>query len=204
MYYGQNLEDKVIENYFGNVIGVCLSIGENDGKTFSNVYRLIQRGWQGTLVEPSYHAFPKLAELYAERPDIAIIKAAIGTENKEAVFFDSVDAVIKGTTSLLSTTIEGEKGRWGKDVNWEVSKVPMITYSKMLELSPYRQFDFISIDCEGADYDVLKQIDLADTDCICIEHNSKPELKQKYIDYCKPFGLTKILMDNAENIILAR
>jgi hypothetical protein len=63
-----------------------------------------------------------------------------------------------------------------------------------------RTFDFINIDIEGMDFEVLSQIDLTDVKCVCVEYNGIEP--QKYIDYCAQFGLTEIHR-NGENLIFA-
>ena len=62
--YSQNNEQKHILEFFNGKKGTLLSIGENDGQTYSNAYALIQLGWISALVEPSEIAFNKLKELY--------------------------------------------------------------------------------------------------------------------------------------------
>jgi hypothetical protein len=78
------------------------------------------------------------------------------------------------------------------------------TFGQFLSLSSIKQFDFISIDAEGYDLIILKQINLKELGCkcICIEHNSDSELIIKYQEYMNNFNMRSIHL-NAENIIFA-
>lgn len=206
MKYSQNTEEQVIQDYFGISIGLhagtFLSIGENDGETLSNVRLLAIQGWKGLCVEPGA-AFEKLALLYPSGP-VAIANVAIGTENGKATLHDSGTHLNKGDVSLLSTIEPKEKDRWGNTVEWIEREVAMLDYKTLIECSPYKTFDFISIDAEGLDVAILKQIDLTETRCLCIEHNGNQPMKQEMMWYCAGYGLTKVLLTNLENIIIAR
>jgi hypothetical protein len=68
------------------------------------------------------------------------------------------------------------------------------------------KIDFISIDAEGLDLDILKQINLTglNVKCLCIEHNSNKQVRAEIIEYCLKHGLNNILLENSENIILVK
>jgi hypothetical protein len=80
----------------------------------------------------------------------------------------------------------------------------MLDFKTFMRMCKYDTFDFISIDCEGLDYEILEQMNLDDLNCkmVCIETNGKET--QKYIDYISMFNGFKMLHLNAENLILAR
>ena len=204
MYYGQNFEDKIISHWFGQYVGTLLDVGANDGRTYSNSLHFIQKGWKAVLIEPSEKVFPKLAELHEKNENVFTVNVAIGNRNERSMLFDSGDFLLKGTCSLLSTLKKEEIKRWG-DVTFEEIEVDVITFGSFLELfSPYKKFQLISIDCEGYDLEVLRQIELDSVGCkcICVEHNSSPHILSQIKEYCSSFGLSKILAMNAENIIL--
>jgi FkbM family methyltransferase len=111
-WYAQNNEDEVICKYFEGRTGVLLSIGENDGYTFSNALALIDRGWAAVLVEPSPTAFKKLEELHGANPNIKLFNVAVTTEASEADYYDMGHHVDETDTSLLSTLKPEELKRW--------------------------------------------------------------------------------------------
>lgn len=202
--YSQNEEEKFITEYFEGTKGVLLSIGENDGKTFSNSLRLIELGWQGILVEPSPSSYDKLIALHNEN-DVMCIRAAVGSEKGRVILHESGPHLKdKSDFSLLSTTKKTEIDRWKGGVEFNPVEVDQIPYQSILELSGRKHFDFITIDAEGMDVEILKQIDLTETKMICIEWNGVESDKKEILEYCATFGMTNMIYSNIENIILAR
>lgn len=200
MGFSQNNESEIIARFFGNHIGTFLSIGENDGITLSNVYDLTLKGWNGTAVEPSPTAFAKLETLYLGLPH-TLINAAVTDKNGETILYDSGEHLGKGDSSLLSTVIPEEKSRWVKE-SWTEIKVPTINFATMLGISKVKTFDFISIDCEGAELMIMPQMDLKLLGCklLCVEWNGKDQ--DKFDAIVLPQGY-KLIHKNGENLIYA-
>lgn len=90
----QNGEDGVIARIFG-IAGVankfCCEFGAWDGVHLSNTWNLIVRnGWRALLVEGSAEKFPALQATYADRPDLTLVNAFVGTEGE-----NSLDALLE-------------------------------------------------------------------------------------------------------------
>lgn len=185
MKFSQNSEEQIISDYFGDYVGTLLDIGANDGVTFSNSRALILKGWRGHLVEPSL-AYSKLHELYKDTPDIETHDLAISTFNGGGDFNEGSDSLLSGI----------EKG-WAN--SYEVRRVYFQTWSKFYYSIGEPQFDFISIDTEGEDLNILRQMDLTaiGCKCLCIEHNN---LDSEIVAICAMFGL-KPIHRNGENLI---
>ena len=204
--YSQNKEDLFILDYFKDYKGIVLDIGANDGVTFSNSKLLIENGWKAHLIEPSY-ACDHLAMLYMTNRDTRVYKIGLGTKNTWMTLHESGAHVPGGTDmALVSSFREEETQRW-KDagVNYKVSEVEVQTFKTWMKKIPCKwpkQFDFISIDCEAMDYEILKQIDLTSVGCKCliIEWNSIEKLKENFIKYCNRYNL-KLALINRENLI---
>lgn len=197
--YSQNNEEQIIFSYFKDFKGNLLSLGENDGETLSNCRALLLNGWTGVLVEPSEKVFPKLRELYRDT-SVQCIQVAIGNKSGKATFYDS-DTLLKiGDKALVSTMSIDETRRWGNSVAFDETEVDVITMAELLKMTLLKTFDFISIDCEGYDLDILKQIDLKalQTKLICIEFNGKDQYL--YDREVLPLGF-KLIHKNAENLI---
>ena len=203
MYHSQNNETEIILNYFNSYTGRLLDIGANDGITFSNSYDLIKIGWSGVLVEPSPKAFVLLQDLYKDNRKVQLLNLAISTEDKDCILFDSGSHIKGGSdVSIVSTLKEKELLRW-KNVDFTQVTVPGKTYNNS---GINGGFDFISIDCEGMDYEILEQIDLqmVNCSCICLEHNTNKDTFDKFKKYCSRYGLNKQLLYNSENVIFAK
>lgn len=121
--YSQNNEQKHILEFFNGKKGTLLSIGENDGQTYSNAYALIQLGWCASLVEPSKKVFEKLQELHKENELVACLNFAIGNEDSVVEFWESDSHFVdKSDFSLLSSLKKDETEKW-KTINFEAKKV---------------------------------------------------------------------------------
>jgi FkbM family methyltransferase len=198
--YSQNNEEEVIINYFKG-LGKVLDIGANDGKTLSNSLKLIELGWEAVLVEPANKAFGKLSSLHKGNDKVQCVKVAIGKGSGMLVLHESGELLGTGDSDLVSTLIPKEKDRWNRlNMQWNENEVEVIEVETLFDLYG-RYYDFISIDAEGLDYEILSQIDLTNTKMVCVEHNGIET--EKYKSYCEKFGMKEILR-NQENIIMAK
>lgn len=199
--YSQNGEQKIILEYFKGFIGTFLDIGANDGMTLSNSYALYQKAWEGICVEPSATAFVRLLE---NQPESMNLNVAIGKENGEVEFYESGEHLGQGDFSLLSTIYKDELVRWkGTNNKFTKKKCECITFQKLLDQTKVANIDFITIDAEGVDYEILTQINLhgLGVKMVIVETNSKED--EKYIRYCHSHGLS-LKHKNHENLILAK
>lgn len=212
--YSQNKEELFITEYFEGKKGTVLDIGANDGKTFSNSLRLIELGWKAVLVEPSPSCVEKIKDLHKDNPGVAVLQYAIGTETGEAEFHESGkldDPLLNGADnkSLVSTLVESEKKRWSDEMQWEKFPVSVLNWPDFLKLigfTPEHKFDFITIDAEGVDIQILEQMDLTalGTSMICVEYNCNNEMKERMIKHASIHGLNNIVYQSGENIIITR
>ncbi len=197
--YSQNDEDRIIKNYFKDFRGTFLELGSNDGITLSNCHALALNHWQGTLVECSPTAYKRLLQNYENNQMLDFIHAAVWTYNGSIILQESGEHLGKGDVSLLSTIIPSEKERWKKESFTEV-EVPCVNFSTLLGLTKHKKFDFISCDLEGAELQVLPQMDLVALGCklLCVEYNGKEQ--HKYDAIVLPQGY-ELLHKNGENLI---
>lgn len=198
--YSQSNEEKIILDYFGDFTGTLLDCGANDGVTLSNSRALIERGWSADLIEPSPTAYNKLTQLYTGNNKVATHDLAITEHDGDITLFESGEHLGKGDIGLLSSTVKAELMRWDKETFTPV-KVKGLTFNSFLYIAKYRQYDFISIDAEGLDWQILRQIDLTNVRCVCIEWNGNRTIRANVEAYCKGFNIIGM---NNENLILAR
>jgi FkbM family methyltransferase len=204
--YSQNDEQKHILEFFNGKKGTLLSIGENDGQTYSNAYALIQLGWVAVLVEPSETAFSKLQELHKGNKNVGCYQIAIGNKSGTTILHQSGAHILGGNdVALVSSINKSETERWQKNgVDFKDIVVQIQTFKIFKMMYAPLNFDFITIDAEGMDIDILKQIDLSNTQLLCIEWNSKEEIKKEIVDYTSIFGMDKIIYKSGENLLIAR
>ena len=198
--YSQNAEEEIILKYFNGKIGTYISIGENDGVTLSNVRKLSELGWTGINVEPSPNAFKMLVENTKQFKKVKNYNFALGETNGNVKFYDCETHLNKGDHGLLSTMVESEKKRWTKEKFNEI-EVKCFRWKTFLNRLSIKTFDFISMDIEGMEVSLLKQMDLRSTSLVCLEWNSKPEVK---VEFDKLMIGFKIIYTSPENLIYAR
>jgi len=194
--YSQNKEDLFILNYFGKLRGNLLEIGSNNGVDLSNSKLLIEHGFSATLVEPGT-TFDQLEKLYKDNPKITLHNHAIGKQPGTMTFYESNAHIKGGSDRGLVSTLD-----YNETLKWRKSGVQFT--ERIVDVKPYDltdKFDFISIDAESKDWEILQQIDLTYTKCLCIEWNSDTDLYRLFTDYCKGF---KVAVKNAENLIFTR
>lgn len=207
MMYSQREEQTVITDYFKGFTGTLLDLGANDGIVFSNSRALIEKGWGAALVEPCHMVFCDLYNNTVQFPKVWLRNVAIGTANGHADFYESGSLLNGHDYSLVSSLKLEETIRWKtinapgqQKVDYKKTKVHVIDWRTFLRSSPFKQFDFITIDIEGMELEVLRQMNLKDlgVKMICVEYNNK---HQDEFDKLIPLPL---LYKNKTNLIYAK
>lgn len=191
-YQSQNNEAELIIQYFNGFVGNLLDVGANDGRTFSNSYDLIQLGWSAHLVEPG-KSYGQLQELYKDSPNVKTHNIAIGNHTGIVDFHDASD-------SLLSS-LDVRNDGW-KSVKTEKGFAHVSQFNLFWDNIERPKFDFITLDAEMMDWDILQQINLYDVGCkcLCIEYW---KYAKEITDYCVEYGM-KVLAKNFENMIFVK
>ncbi len=218
MNYAQNKEQEVILNYFDKLNrGVTppdyivngagptfLDLGANDGITFSNTRALAERGFKGVLVEPSPKAFALLEKNYEGLKGFYLYPYAISGHNGNIILHESGSLINKNDVALVSTVNAFEMKRFENVTSYTPTMVKCFKWKTFLNRLTIKEFDFISADCEGSEMDFLPDMDLTNTKLICLEHNGKAELKKQYLECTSKYGLSNIIYESGENIIISR
>lgn len=157
---GQDLFALIANEFKTN--GYFLEIGASNGISLSNTYLLEkQLGWSGLLVEPAkmWHE-----ELEKSRSS-AVDKRAVWSANEGDMQF--LEANVLSTLKKF----EGNDAHIREGHSYPV---PTVTPSDLLSQhkSPTR-IDFLSIDTEGSELEILKSFPFKEYDVtsICVEHN---------------------------------
>ena len=146
--YAQNMEDYHLSLAFaGQKTGTYVDIGAGHPVADNVSFWFYERGWQGIVVEPQ----PELAGLYARlRPRDVVVQGLIGRHDGEADFH------LVERLHGFSTTVQhhAEKAK-AFGVGYQTVRVPVTTLSKIGESLGGKPIDFLKIDVEGAEGDVL-------------------------------------------------
>ncbi|MGQ0845817.1 MAG: FkbM family methyltransferase [Sporichthyaceae bacterium] len=135
--------------------GVFLEIGANDGYSYSNTYYLEKHdGWRGILIEPLPSMF-KLCRAH-RRNSFCFNMACVGPYGPlEITLLD------KGLMAVSLELIDKQNDARRLEHGGRQIRVPTATMSDLIDRSGLGCPDFISVDVEGAELQVLEGLDLA-------------------------------------------
>ena len=141
--------------------GTFLEFGAYDGITFSNTFLLEKLfNWSGILIDP----IPRHFEQMKLNRNCVSIHAAITASKKEFV------KILESPASNLSKPVSK------RSITDKTHKVPAFTLSEIIDkYFPAKSLDFLSIDVEGEDLEILASIDFSkyEINSICVEHNNR-------------------------------
>ena len=151
--YSQSGEDEAIDELLHHKRkGFYVDVGANHPSRFSNTKRFYLRGWHGINIEPNAVA---LERFYAARPRDINLNVGVGPQEGQMTFY-------RFRPDTLSTFSSGEAQRYvseGFPLEQEV-QVPVLPLHAILERHCGNEaVDFISIDTEGFDMQVLRSND---------------------------------------------
>jgi FkbM family methyltransferase len=147
----QSSESELVWQFFERRRdGVFVEVGACRPRIGSQSWFLEEHGWRGVLIEPQ----PDLAEeLRGGRPRSLVFQVACtATGHPEQSPFHVAEA--PSHSSLLKNGVDAST----KYVRTEMVK--LMTLDAVLEQAPFNTIDFISIDVEGTQLDVLKGFSL--------------------------------------------
>ena len=174
-YYSQFKQDYIIDHLLKKKEnGVFLDLGAHDGVTISNTYFFeMERNWSGICVEPIPEVFEKLKKNRACK----LIQGVVAPSDGEFEF-----KRLHGYTEMLSGIVEFRDDRHDQRTNYEIRlhggdteiiKVKGFKVSTILEKYRIRRVDYLSLDIEGGELEVLETMDFKkyDITCLTVENN---------------------------------
>lgn len=171
-YFGQWETDKKIEDFFPNVTnGVCVEVGAANGVKGSNTLYFEQLGWKTLCIEPNPGQFESLEKYRKEVLHYAVSDKS-GKMNL-TVFDVGEKNIMSSLTSLNPDQRLVDAHSHIINDSYEV-EVEVETLPNILELANFpTRINFISIDTEGTELDVLNGFDFDkyDVTLFVIENN---------------------------------
>ena len=176
-YYSQCGQDQFVnEVFFKNFKkGVFLDIGAHDGITFSNTYFFEKElEWSGICIEPIPEVFERLTK---NRGCLCFCGCASpehgGTKDFLCVngYPEMLSGLLDRYDSRHRMRIEQEIKNYGG--SQEVIKVQTYNINRVLEDAGIDHVNFLSIDTEGGEFEILQSIDFSKyrIDVITVEDN---------------------------------
>ncbi len=197
--YSQSGEDIIICDLFSRLNiqhPSYLDIGANDPVALSNTYRLYKRGSKGVCVEPNPILYEKIKK---KRPkDICLNAGVAFNEKRESTFylfpeqFSGLNTFSKEEVDFWEHTGNDDVGRHKVEKTINMKLMPV---NEIMEkyFSPHP--NFISIDVEGLDFEILKTIDFSKykPEAFCIEtlgfiENNREIKKKEIVDFFLEYG----------------
>lgn len=199
--YSQFDEEKIILEVLGSQPpGRLLDVGAYDGLELSNSRALIERGWSAVLVEPAPHNVTRL--LHNNEPFASKVKI--------------VQAAVAGSTGLNRLYMDDTSARrWATTINLDLLEAghvekqnPIHFYVPTImihDLAPFGPFQFITIDAEWEDYQIMLQFPpymLESVQLLCVEtrHDAQRVLMKSLL---KSYGL-EVIHETPPNVLAKR
>jgi FkbM family methyltransferase len=170
-------EKELVWKFFGQKRdGVFVEVGANDPVAGSQTWLLEQNGWRGVLVEPQASLCEKLRPA---RPRSQIFQVACSCPGSE------------GQADLILTEYDGnatlKPQRDSHGINYVgAERVRITTLDSVLEAAGLSHIDFLSLDVEGHELEVMRGLDFAKfkPDLILIEDGVRNLAKHNFLKSC--------------------
>ena len=189
---GQYGEDRILALVFRDQPdGYLVDVGAADGSTNSNTVNLLKRpGWRGLLIEPEQTQFWKLGDVYRDHPNVAVLNYAISTREGKGLLWCG------GQVSTISPAVK-KSAEDSHGTIYTQQEVQMVTLTRVLSAANApADFDFLSIDAEGMDWEVWQSLDKGrfSPKLVCIEGTGYR--MEGYYQLCQVGGNTFYIRDD--------
>jgi FkbM family methyltransferase len=151
--YAQNLEDYTLLQVFPDLTdGTYVDVGGGHPVADNVSFYFYLKGWRGLVVEPQ----EVLAAAYAGVRPRDIVVSSLAGRAKGEIDFHVVEG-LHGLSSAVAANAESAKKYGAKS---SVVRKKVDTLSALIDAAGLKQIDFLKIDVEGAEPDVLAGLDL--------------------------------------------
>ena len=158
-----------------------IQFGANDGSFVDPMYDYVKHyNLTGVLVEPQKDVFNKLKTNYKNQNNVTFANIAISNTDGEKILytisddlknkddlFNRMTGIASFDRDLLLKSLQYEflKKSWHaqmKEADRYIveTKVTTLTFKSFIKKYGIKQIDYIQMDCEGYDYEIIKMIDL--------------------------------------------
>lgn len=174
-WYSQAGQDEFVHSIVGDT-GFFVDVGAHDGIVHSNTYALEQLGWTGLAVDPNHETCDIM-----RRDRTCLVACVAASDVAGSLYFDGV-------------SVHGKRELEG----WDVPAQTLATLLTEVDAPPV--IDYLSIDVEGHELEVLAGMDFArwHVRLITIEHNlycDGPDRKNAIYDILTGHGFERVRED---------
>lgn len=185
--YSQINQDRdVLEYYNHKTNGYFVDIGATNGIDISNTYLLEKKyNWKGICVEPNNEFYDKLVKNRSSYNDNSLLFSEKGKE-----FDFSESGEFGGITDYIDAHSGAKKNKQTKKTSETLNNI-------LIKYNAPNNIDFLSLDTEGSELEILKGVDLNKYKFgfIAVEHNKVEPRRSDMRKYLESFGY-KYLKEN--------
>jgi len=201
-YYSQIGQDKFVLDYFKNKAnGVYIDIGAGDGEIFSNTLAMEELGWKGICIEPNSFQFEKLNKkrndcfnccVWKEETFVGFLEVSPCTDD-EAIMLSGIEMTMDAEhITRLSKQADPDS------IKCVVRRT--ITLNSVVHTlvdSGLHSIDYVSIDTEGSEFEILKAFDFDryPVEVFTVENNYNEDGIRGFMD-SKGYDLKKLSWDD--------
>jgi FkbM family methyltransferase len=174
--YSQGNEDEFLVNYFIGRKGKVVEIGAADGTLNSNSLRLIEEGWEAILVEPNFNNYSKIITLHENNKLVIVENCGCSNVTKTETLYIDNESSYQQLSTFNPKQVQKCKDMY--NCEFEESEVNVIKTSELFEKYNIKKIEFLSIDTESFDLNVILGIDfdVVDIELICVEDEEVSDL----------------------------
>ena len=182
--------------------GVFVDIGANDGVTISNTWYFEKElGWDGIAIEP----IPQIYQQLKHNRKCKLFEGCITPKSGIQKFVE-----LSGATNMLSTLEQNISGLASRRISKNIARqnttkksidVVCTTLANLLEEHGIEEIDFLSIDTEGGELEIIKSINFEQfpVKVISVENNLFTNNIKNYLEnegfvYLGTFKIDEIYM----------
>ncbi len=200
IYYAQNREDLILESFFGDVEnGFYVDVGACHPHVASVTKRFYLKGWKGINIEPQINLHA-LFTIERKRD----INLNVGVSDKNTTVMLRTYIHNQGLSTMapdIKDTYEGVEGN--RTENYEDISIKVTTLEVILRQHKVKSIQFLKVDVEGYEYEVLNGNDWSQfrPEVICIEADHiikdwRPLLRKNGYDKVFFDGLNEYYVDS--------
>lgn len=206
LYKSQDMQDLFLDRWVfrGLENGVFVDIGAHDGITCSNTWFFEkQRNWRGVCVEPNSAVFKRLRANRSAHSVDCCIAARTGTEKFQRIagYSEMLSGIAGRFTAEHRKRIFDEMQQFGGSS--EIVDIPAKTFADVVDEAGIAEVDYLSIDTEGTEIEILKSIDFRKytIHAVTVDHNleTRPELlslmKRQDFELLKSIGADMMFLN---------
>lgn len=153
--YAQEGEDLIVNRFFDKQKkGFYIDVGAHHPKRFSNTYFFYKKGWSGINIDPMPEIMTKFKSV---RPRDINLELGVSDKKRELLYYMFNESALNTFSKQLASQRDG----FGSNKLIGEKLITISPLSAILKkyLKPNQSVDFLTIDVEGLDLQVLKSND---------------------------------------------